>query len=348
MSEPLLTIAIPTFNRPENLKRILEILISEPFDKFKVLISDDSTTDSVQNLVVDYQKKMRNLFYDRNITNLGFNLNVAKLYKNSQTRYIWFLCDDDLINKGAVIDIVLSLEKYQPSVAIFNCNWQDSYGRIMLAGPKKDEVYTDLESFNNYGALMRATFLSILVVESKFPIERILAKSECKDNVFIQLTLVLQLLSNNFRLVLVSCPILYRDVGFKYGEFFKFVLLDPLKAIELLPHRFSLNKFTEWMIAQLPSASLLFLSQKAGLFLYTGFPTFRTLRQVIKFYGWLSLPIFLARILMPLIPSLAIKSIYLIQLIKIYDGYGDGSKIYKKMVDRAFRDPRDTGFTDYR
>ena len=61
MSEPLLTIAIPTYNRPENLKMILEILISEPLDKFKVLISDDSTTIEVQNLVFNYQKKMTNL-----------------------------------------------------------------------------------------------------------------------------------------------------------------------------------------------------------------------------------------------------------------------------------------------
>jgi glycosyltransferase involved in cell wall biosynthesis len=348
VNEPLLTIAIPAFNRPENLNRILKILISEPSDKFKVLISDDSTNDGVKKLVADYQKRMTNLHYDKNNNNLGFNLNVAKLYSSFRTRYIWFLCDDDQIHKGVVTDIVSSLEKYQPSVAIFNCNWQDSYGRVMVAGPKKDEVYTDLGAFDDYAALMRATFLSILVLESGYPIDTILTKPECKDNVFIQLTLVLQILSNNFRLVLVSCSIVYRDVGFKYGEFFKFVLLDPLKAIGLLPHKFSQKKFVEWMIAQLPRAGLLFLSQKAGLFLYKGFPTFQTLKQVVKYYSWLSAIVFLARVLAFLVPPFVIRGIYLMCLVKIYGGYANGYKIYSRMINRTVQDSRNTGFTEYR
>ena len=340
--------AIPAFNRPETLIKILDVLIHEPTDRFEILIADDSTTEQVKSLILDYQKLIKNLHYEKNEENLGFNLNVAKLYEKCKTRYVWFLCDDDQVKQGAIVEIIESLEKYQPVVAIYNCTWKDSYGRLKIAGPTKDMIYTDIKSFADYSALMRITFLSIVIVEKGFPIKEILLNPKCTDNVFIQLTLALQLLSNNFKLCLISKSIVYRDVGYNYGEFYKFILVDPLRAIYLLPHKFDNIKFNKWMMSQLPDALRLFLSQKADLFLYNGIPKYETLKDVIKYYRLLSIPIFLFRISAFFVPPVVIKFIYLVQLIKIYNGLVNGYLIYKKLVGRAKRDSRITGFIDYK
>lgn len=348
MNKPLLTVAIPTYNRPETLQRTLNALKAEAANTFTILVSDDSSTDGVETLVRSYQHSMPNLRYSKNPVNLGFSRNVARLYELADTRYVWFLCDDDSVNPGAVASIIEALERHEPTVAIFNCTWDDSFGRKVLAGVSEDRIYSDLESFDRYDVLMRLTFLSIIVVEKTLPIDPISNDPACKDNVFVQLTLGLYLLSNKFKICEVASTILHRNVGFKYGEFFKFILLDPLKAVYLMPHKFDNRKFIRWMISQLPDAMLLFLSQKIGLFSYTGKPTKATLKNVMHFYGLYGMPILILRAACFFIPSPLVRLAYLIRLSQIHGGFEKGLAIYKLLADRAKIDQRKTGFTSYR
>lgn len=348
MNKPLLTVAIPTYNRPETLQRTLDVLKAEDADIFTILVSDDSSTDCVEKLVLTYQQSMPNLRYAKNPENLGFSRNVAQLYELADTRYVWFLCDDDSVNPGAVPSIIEALERHEPVVAIFNCTWDDSFGRKMVAGVSEDQIYSDLESFDRYDVLMRLTFLSIIVVEKNLSIELITNDSRCKDNVFVQLTIGLHLLSDKFRLCEVASTILHRNVGFKYGEFFKFILLDPLKAVYLMPHKFDNRKFTCQMIKHLPTALLLFLSQKIGLFSYKGKPTKATLKNVMQFYGKYGIPILFLRAVCFFIPSPLVRAAYLIRLSQIHGGFGKGLAVYKRLADRAKTDQRKTGFTSYR
>ena len=159
MNKPLLTVAIPTYNRPEMLQRTLDVLRAEDASSFTILISDDSSTDGVEKLVVSYQQDMPNLRYSKNPVNLGFSRNVARLYEIADTRYVWFLCDDDSVNPGAVASIIEALAKYEPVVAIFNCTWVDSFGRSVIAGVAEDQVYKDINSFDRYDIFDAPHFL---------------------------------------------------------------------------------------------------------------------------------------------------------------------------------------------
>ena len=47
----LLTVGIPTYNRPETLVNILDIVSKYPINECDILISDDSTNDQVKNLI---------------------------------------------------------------------------------------------------------------------------------------------------------------------------------------------------------------------------------------------------------------------------------------------------------
>lgn len=348
MNKPLLTVAIPTYNRPEPLQKTLDVLKAEDADTFTILISDNSSTDCSEKLVRCYQQSMPNLRYSKNPVNLGFSRNVARLYELADTRYIWFLCDDDSVNPGAVTEIIRALEKHEPVVAIFNCTWIDSFGRKQVAGVSEDVVYTDIDSFDRYDVLMRLTFLSIIVVEKSLPIEPISNDPACEDNVFVQLTLGLYLLSDKFKVCEAASTILHRNVGYKYGEFFKFILLDSLKAVHLTTHTFDNQKFIRWMIKQLPNALRLFLSQKIGLFSYTGKPTKATLKDVVKFYGPYGMLIFSLRAICFFIPSRLVRAIYLVRLFQLHGGVKEGLAVYKRLADRAQTDQRKTGFTSYR
>lgn len=345
-NKPILTVGIPTYKRPETLEKIIKQLMKEKNQNFILLIADDSMDDNTANMIGHYSKIMPNLVYSKNKKNLGFSGNVANLYKIATTRYIWFLCDDDEVIPGAIDNILKAINQYSPVVAVFNSKWIDPLGRFTVAGVKKNIIHNDINHMDNYQPLMRTTYLSILVVERRLSIKKLLEK-EYKDNIFFQIPLSLFLLSEKFNFCEINSAIVLRKVGFKYGEFFKFYMVDHLKAVTMINHKFDNKKFVKWSINHIPTAFQVYISQKIGLFKYNGKPSKRTLLALVNFYGPFSVLISMFVVLYYLIPSWFIKFIYKRSLIKIH-GFKKGIKIYNMNVDRAFTDRRQTGFTSYR
>lgn len=346
-NEILLTIAIPTYNRSCTLEKILKQLTLENRTLFNILVSDDGSTDNTKDVVIKYQKLLPNLIYHKNKVNLGYSGNVCRVYELAKTRYIWFLCDDDTVLPGAVTKIVNAINKYEPTVAIFNCTWVDSYGRKLSAGVKRDTIYQNIRELKNYQPLMRSSYLSILVFGKKTSIDRLKQKNY-QDNIFFQISLSLLLLSDKFRLCEVESTIVHRNVGYKYGEFFKFCSVDHLKAIHIIKHKFDNKIFINWSKKKLFTKLQLYLSQKIGLFRYEGKMSIKTKKLIFQYYGFLYGVIIMSFPLIKLIiPTFLIKSLYLIRLIMIH-GYKMGGVIYKKNINRAFNDERKTGFTNYR
>ena len=342
----LITVAIPTYNRSDTLEKIILQLSLEKQKSFLILVSDDSSSDNTKEIVYKYQKIMPNLNYSRNEVNLGFSGNVCRLYELSTTPYIWFLCDDDTVLPGAVTKIIEAIKKYRPTIALFNCTWLDSYGRKMLAGVNRNYIYQNINKLIDYQPLMRTTYLSILVMKRKNILKKLIL-TQYKDNIFFQVSLSLLLLSDKFRLCEIASTIIHRNVGFKYGEFFKFCVVDHLKAIHIIPHIFDNKKFIKWSKKKLYVNMLLYLSQKIGLFRYEGKMSSRSKRLIFQYYGLFYGLIFMSfPMVKVIIPTLITKLFYLIRLISIH-GYRKGLFIYKKNINRAFTDRRKTGFTNY-
>lgn len=345
-SKYLLTIAIPTYNRAETLEKIIIQLGKEKEKSFLILISDDNSSDNTEAVVKKYQKHLPNLIYHKNKSNLGYSGNVCKLYELASTRYIWFLCDDDTVLPGAVAKIISAISKYKPRVSIFNCTWVDSYGRKQMAGVKHDIIYNNIKKFNDYQPLMRTSYLSILVFEKKISINQLM-KVNYQDNIFFQTSLSLLLLSNKFRLCEIASTIVHRNVGYKYGEFFKFCIVDHLKSIHIIKHKFDNNKFVKWSKGILVINLQLYLSQKIGLFKYNKKMTKETRNLIFKYYGFFyGLFIMFFPIIKFITPTILVKLLYLVKLTMIHR-YKTGIAIYKKSINRAFTDERRTGFIDY-
>lgn len=342
----LLTVAIPSYNRPHTLEKLIKQFQNENQNKFKILISDDTSPEDPTEMVKKYQDKMPNLRYHRNEKNLGFSGNVCQLYDMTDTPFIWFLCDDDTIMPGCIDAIVESLIKYDPTVAVYNHTWINPYGIKKMAGVDKDIIYNSESEIKDHGVLMRMTFLSALVLKKILPSDEI-KKTDYLSNVFVQVSLGLLLLSEKFKYAEISAHILHRNVGYKYGEFFKFYIVDSLRAVFGVNHKLSNKKIMDWAKREIPTAFLLYLSQKMGLFKYKGIATKRTILEIIRYYGIHSIAIFLFVPIYFLTPAFLLKEIYKRQLYRLH-GKEKGLKIYNENVNRAYKDERKTGFTEYR
>ena len=55
---PYFTVCIPAYNRAYILDRCLESLINQTFKDFEVILVDDGSTDSTEDLVQAYQKQL--------------------------------------------------------------------------------------------------------------------------------------------------------------------------------------------------------------------------------------------------------------------------------------------------
>ncbi len=121
----ILTIAIPTYNRAEKVKRLLsavkeEIVSSKLQEQVAVIVSNNASTDETHTAVSGFDKSGLKLEYHRQPENLGFDGNLRFLYTKASTKYVWFMADDDLPLKGAIVKIVKAIETTDPDVLLFS------------------------------------------------------------------------------------------------------------------------------------------------------------------------------------------------------------------------------------
>lgn len=342
-----LTIAITVYKRPGPLLTLLDSIIAQNDDTFDILVSDDHSEDNLADLIIPYKKKLKRLTYHYNKKNLGFAENVAQTYTMAKTRYVWFMCDDDVLLPGAIKAVQNSLQEHEPVVAMFNHMHESPYGIEFSAGVTQDTIYNSLSELKDYQPFMRTMFLSTLVVEKRLPIDPITSHPEYKDNVYTQLTLAMLLLDDKFKLAEFKYPVLKRNVGYKYGDFFKFILIDQLKAVDLLPSKFDTTKVVAWFKRDIFTSVQLYFSQKLGVYAYTKPPTYHTIKLLWKYYGIYCF-VFIAMIFVyHLVPAFVFKWYYKKQLIALH-GEQKAIQIYNRNINRAYKDSRSAGFTAYR
>jgi glycosyltransferase involved in cell wall biosynthesis len=164
-SQPLLTIAIPTWNRAESLRVALQLLLPQmrrTGDRVQLVLSDNASDDATPEIAAEFKKAFPdvNFISNRNATNLGFMGNLRACRALSTGRYFWLLSDDDYVIDGALEYIVRCLAEKQP-VAVFLADWgKERHGDFGC-------VETDLN-----GLLNRACHHLTLISAVIFPNQR--------------------------------------------------------------------------------------------------------------------------------------------------------------------------------
>src|SRR5665213_1368899 len=102
---PLLTIAIPTYNRSGLLNQTLSVLYAQILrhPDVEILISDNHSPDDTMAIVQRYlELGLPNIRYQRHAENIGPDANFISCYDGAQGRYFWLCGDDDIIIEGAL------------------------------------------------------------------------------------------------------------------------------------------------------------------------------------------------------------------------------------------------------
>ncbi len=114
---PLLSIAIPTYNRAPVLRQALDRLLPQLkdfSDQIELIFSDNASTDETPAILADaaYQNMNLRMVVHRNETNIGFFGNAVACREAATGTYLWLLSDDDFVLPGVVAEIVRCLESH--------------------------------------------------------------------------------------------------------------------------------------------------------------------------------------------------------------------------------------------
>ena len=113
MPTPLLSICVPTYNRAERLRVMLEATlpqVAELADRVEVWVSDNASPDHTPR-VVEEARRLGPLNYSRNEANIGLVANVIKCATElARGEYVWVPGDDDLLRPKALARVVERLE----------------------------------------------------------------------------------------------------------------------------------------------------------------------------------------------------------------------------------------------
>ncbi len=118
----LLSICIPTYNRPNQLKNCLNSIAKQKSKNFEVCISDNASNINLLKIIKPYKKKFK-INYKKNKKNLGFAMNVLKVSQMAEGKFIWFLGDDDLLTPNSINHLIQLIKKNKK----INFYWINSY-----------------------------------------------------------------------------------------------------------------------------------------------------------------------------------------------------------------------------
>lgn len=109
-NQTLLSICIPTYNRADCLKRLLDNIVPQILESkegVEVCISNNGSTDNTREIVMNFKQKHPDLIkYNENDKNLGFDRNVLKVVNMAEGEFVWTFSDDDLIVKNGLKEVI--------------------------------------------------------------------------------------------------------------------------------------------------------------------------------------------------------------------------------------------------
>ena len=151
-SGPLLTIAIPTFNRSWYLKRCLYQIVNQmiPYgNRVELIVSDNGSTDDTEAVVNTYVAEGHTIHYIKNATNIGADANFRQCFEMAHGKYFLLFSDDDLLLDNSlrmIVDIIAGDDF--GVVYLSSYFFKDDYQKERPKRKKKGAIiFDDLSSF---------------------------------------------------------------------------------------------------------------------------------------------------------------------------------------------------------
>lgn len=96
VDHPLLSIGLPTYNRPLLLRRALQLLTTQTYRNLEIIVSDNASPgEESRNIVAEFMAKDQRITYYRQSTNIGAHNNFFFVFGKASGDFYMWAADDD-------------------------------------------------------------------------------------------------------------------------------------------------------------------------------------------------------------------------------------------------------------
>ena len=126
------SVAIPTYNRKEKLRRLLNSLKESTFKDFEVIVVDDASTDGTEVMIKNEFPYIKYIKHEKP-TLVAKSRNDA--IEASEGDYIFFVDDDNVVERDTIEKLLKYIEKHEEvgTIAPVTCYYL-SPDKVMYAG----------------------------------------------------------------------------------------------------------------------------------------------------------------------------------------------------------------------
>src|ERR1700761_4213033 len=110
------SIIIPLYNRPQEIKELLETLVLQTYKQFEVLVLEDGSTDDAADIVNTFNDRLDLKYFVKPNEGQGFTRNYG--FERAKGDY-FIVFDSDCLIPADYLQIVNDS---------LNTNWLDAYG----------------------------------------------------------------------------------------------------------------------------------------------------------------------------------------------------------------------------
>ena len=137
-SQPLITCVIPTYRRPQVLRRAIWSVLDQSFTDFKICVYDNASGDETSRMVEALAALDPRVHYHCHLENIGFQENFIYGLSRAETPFVHLISDDDFLLPGFYLRAVEAL-RAQTGAVFFS-------GGILSAQPDGQ-----VQNFLRYG-----------------------------------------------------------------------------------------------------------------------------------------------------------------------------------------------------
>ena len=156
-NQPLVSVGIPTYNRPEGLRRTLECITSQTYQNLEIIVSDNcSPGPETERVVREFMERNPRIQYYRPEKNQGLWFNFKFVLEKATGEFFMWAADDDEWDEHFIHSCVKNLQDNERiGVAFCNIVNTDSFGRIIRSYPLNEfQSFSGINSFRTIYAYL--------------------------------------------------------------------------------------------------------------------------------------------------------------------------------------------------
>ena len=161
-------ILLATYNGEKYLKEQLDSILSQTYGEFRLLISDDSSTDNTKKILEEYTKKDKRIIVFCQEKNLGVIKNFEFLLNKVENDYYMFSDQDDIWKENKIEQSIKYLEEKNADLIYTDLEVVDENLNVIYSSYwKLKGFYNKVKKYNNFESLYLNNFVTGCTILSK-------------------------------------------------------------------------------------------------------------------------------------------------------------------------------------